>query len=66
MIPSDLPTLSLSWVGNRDRGYDVLILCGPVVVGAIVLFGRSVLTNALAAGYVLAFVVYLLWKGFGA
>lgn len=52
-----------SWIG--DQGYNALILCGPVVVGAIALFGRSVLTTALAAGYVLAFVAYLLWKGLG-
>lgn len=55
---------SLLWSGDRDRGYELLILCGPLVIVSIALLGRSLLTTALAAGYILAFVLYLLWIGF--
>lgn len=65
-IPTEFPLLrSLSRAGDRDRGYEVLILCGPVVIATIALLGRSLLTTALTAGYVLAFVSYLLWNALG-
>lgn len=64
-IPTEFPLVgSLSWTDDRDRGYEVLILCGPVVIVSIALFGRSLLTTTLAAGYILSFVVYLLWMGY--
>lgn len=65
-IPTEFPLIrSLSRAGNWDRGYAVLILCGPVVIVTIALLGRSLLTTALTAGYVLAFVSYLLWNALG-
>lgn len=64
-LPMIFPLVqSLSRGGNRDRGYDMLILCGPLVIVSIALLGRSLLTTALTTGYVLAFVLYLLWIGF--
>ncbi|UPM42631.1 hypothetical protein [Halocatena salina] len=63
-IPSNFPLVrSLPWNGDHDRVYELLILCGPLVIGAIALFGRSVLTTAFAAGYIVVFVLYLLWIG---
>lgn len=65
MIPADIPlirSLFQSGFGGRDTGYDTLILCGPLLIAAIALLGRSPLTIALAVGYISAFVLYILWK----
>lgn len=60
--PDDVPFIgSLSHEG-RGRGFDVLILCGPLLIAVLALLGRSPLTTALAAGYVSAFVLYTLTK----
>lgn len=64
-IPTVFPFIqSLLWNSDRDRGYELLILCGPLVIVSIALLGRSLLTTALTTAYILAFVLYLLWIGF--
>jgi hypothetical protein len=60
--PEDLPILGSLYRSGRDRGYDTLILCGPLLIAVLALFGRSSLTIMLAAGYVSVFVLYTLWK----
>lgn len=58
----DIPFLgSLSHEG-RGRGFDVLIICGPLLIAVLALLGRSPLTTVLAVGYVSAFVLYTLSK----
>lgn len=60
--PEDVPFLgSLSHEG-RSRGFDALILCGPLLIAVLALLGRSQLTTVLAAGYVAAFILYTLMK----
>ncbi|RRJ30375.1 hypothetical protein [Halocatena pleomorpha] len=61
-LPSTVP-LVRALSGDGDRGYELLILSGPVVIGVIALLGRSMVTTALAMGYILAFVLYLVWIG---
>jgi hypothetical protein len=61
--PEDLPLVgALYQFAGRDRGYNALILCGPLLIAVLALLGRSPVTVALAAGYVSAFVLYTLWK----
>lgn len=65
MTPADIPVVGAlfrSGFGGRDTGYDILILCGPLLIAVIALLGRSPLTTALAVGYVSAFVLYTLWN----
>lgn len=64
MTPSleDVPFLGSLSHESRGRGFDALILCGPLLIAVLALLGRSPLTTALAAGYVAAFVLYTLVK----
>lgn len=50
--------------GPDDSVFDALLLAGPLVLLVVALAGRSVVTEALAAGYLLAFVGYVLYLGF--
>lgn len=54
---------SIVETGADDRVFDVLLLCGPVVVLLIAVLGRTLVTVGLAGGYVALFVGYLLYKG---
>ena len=51
--------------GAEDRVFDTLLALGPVAVGAIAVLGRTAVTTAFAAGYVLAYVGYTAAKGAG-
>lgn len=57
----DVPFLG-SLSEGHGRGFDILILCGPLLIAVLALLGRSPLTTVLAAGYVVAFVLYMLMK----
>ena len=62
----ELPVVrTVSESGADDRVFDSLLLVGPVLVVSIAVFGRSVLTVALAAGYISVFLVYVLYQAFG-
>ncbi len=61
LVPTDLASVSfLSWAGDRDPIYDLLILTGPILILLIALLGRMWLTTGLAIGYLLVFVGHLL------
>jgi hypothetical protein len=60
--PEEIPIIGSLYRSGRDRGYDTLILCGPLLIAVIALLGRSPLTTVLAAGYVSVFALYTLWK----
>ena len=65
MKPENLPYVGAVFrFGARDRVLDSILLLGPVVVLAMAVLGRNVVTGALAALYVLSFVAYVLYKGF--
>ena len=49
--------------GPEGWGYDRLLLVAPLVVLVLVIFGRNVLTEALAAAYVLLFLGAFLYNG---
>jgi len=51
--------------GADDRVFDALLAAGPVVVAALALLGRGIVTTALAAGYVAVFALYAVAKGVG-
>lgn len=64
MRPCDLPVVSsVIEAGADDRVLDSLLLGGPLIVGAIVVLERSLLTQALAVAYLVAFVTYTLYQG---
>lgn len=50
--------------GAEDRVFDGLLFVGPIVLLVIALFGRSVITQGLAVGYVTVFVAHVL-RNFG-
>lgn len=61
---SELPVISsVSEAGADDRIWDFLLLIGPVVLGLVVVFGRSVFTESVASGYLVVCVSYVLYKG---
>lgn len=63
MTPEDIPIVGFLFrFDGRDTGYNILILCGPLLIAVLALFGRSLPTMALAVGYVSAFVLYTLWN----
>lgn len=65
MRPRDLPVLDvLLDVGADDRLFDLLLLCGPVVVVLVALVGRTPGSSALALAYVTAFVGNVLYNSF--
>ncbi|SHG96171.1 hypothetical protein [Halobaculum gomorrense] len=56
MRPDDLPVVrTVLRTGADDRGYDALLLAGPVVLALVAVLGRGPSTTALAAGYIAAF-----------
>jgi hypothetical protein len=60
MNAADVPVLG--WVlrsGARSRTFDVLLLCGPLLVALIAIAGRNLLTTTFAVLYVLVFVGYI-------
>ena len=57
MTLHDLPLPgSVRAFGADDRAFDLLLLCGPLVVLLIGLLGRSSWTELVAVAYVAAFV----------
>jgi hypothetical protein len=55
---------ALVQAGPGDRGFDVLMLCGPLLVALIALGGRTLLTSALVAAYLMSFVGYVFYRWF--
>jgi hypothetical protein len=63
MMPRDLPVVSaVVEAGADDRIFDLLLLIGPLVIGLIVLLGRSFVTEAVAVVYIAVFVGYTLYR----
>lgn len=61
----DLPVVSNVFeAGADDRVFDSLLLIGPLVIGLVIVLGRSLVTEALAVTYIGAFVAYVLYRGF--
>ena len=64
MRPRDVPVVgTVVEAGADDRVFDALLLAGPVVIIVVAALGRSPLTVALAAAYIVAFVTYTLSLG---
>jgi hypothetical protein len=62
--PSDLPVVSAVFeAGADDRIFDSLLFFGPLVIGLVVVLGRSILTEVIAAAYIAVFVAYVLYRG---
>ncbi|WP_424005536.1 hypothetical protein ACOZ4I_19400 (plasmid) [Haloarcula salina] len=60
----DIPVITYVFeVGADDRIFDSLLLVGPLVIGLIVVLGRSLFTEALAIVYLAVFVTYTLYQG---
>ncbi len=49
--------------GADNRVFDSLLLLGPLVIGVIIVLGRSLATEILAAVYITVFVTYALYQG---
>ena len=63
MMPRDLPVVSaVVEAGADDRIFDSLLLIGPLVIGLMVLLGRSFVTEAVAVVYIAVFVGYTLYR----
>ena len=63
MMPRDLPVVSaVIEAGADDRIFDSLLLIGPLVIGLIVILGRSLVTEAVAIVYIATFVGYTLYR----
>jgi len=64
MKPRDLPVVSAVFeAGADDRVFDSLLLVGPLIIGLIAVFGRSLATAAVAIAYITVFVGYTLYRG---
>lgn len=64
MRPTDLPIIAqVSDAGADDWVFDTLLFAGPVVIGLIVLFGRSAPTEVVALAYLVVFVCYIVYSG---
>ncbi|QKG94414.1 hypothetical protein EXE43_12730 [Halorubrum sp. SS5] len=64
MKSRDIPVVSaVLEAGADDRVFDSLLLTGPLVIGLVVVFGRSLVTEAVAIAYIAAFVGYTLYRG---
>jgi hypothetical protein len=62
-MPRDLPVVSaVVEAGADDRIFDSLLLIGPLVIGLIVILGRSLITEAVAIVYIATFVGYTLYR----
>ncbi|MFB6093819.1 MAG: hypothetical protein ABEJ77_02630 [Halanaeroarchaeum sp.] len=53
---------ALREAGADDAVFDVLLLVGPVLILGIVALGRTLLTEALATAYLLAFGGRVVWR----
>lgn len=53
----------LTRFGGQDAVFDIMLLVGPPLIVSIAFVGRTVVTSALAGGYILFFLGYLLYKG---
>lgn len=63
MNVADLPVVSDVFdAGADDRVFDALLLCGPLVIGLVVVLGRWWFTEALAVAYIAVFVAYVLYR----
>lgn len=61
MNPRDLPVLSsIIEAGAQDSVFDGLLVVGPLVIAVVAVLGRSLLTEGIAALYVVVFVGYVL------
>ncbi len=61
---SDLPVVSYVFEAGADnRVFDSLLLFGPLVIGLVVILGRTLVTEILAAVYIVVFVAYTLYQG---
>jgi len=64
MKSRDIPVVSaVLEAGADDRVFDSLLLTGPLVIGLVVVFGRSLVTEAVVIAYIAAFVGYTLYRG---
>ena len=64
MRPHDLPVVrQVLASGADDRVLDALLLLGPVVILVLALLGRSPVTVAIAAAYLLAFLLHIVDAG---
>ncbi|GAB7011444.1 hypothetical protein [Halorubrum trueperi] len=64
MKSRDIPFVSaVLEAGADDRVFDSLLLTGPLVIGLVVVLGRSLVTEAVAIAYIAAFVGYTLYRG---
>jgi hypothetical protein len=64
MKSRDIPVVSAVFeAGADDRVFDSLLLIGPLVIGLIVVLGRSLVTEAIAIAYIAVFVGYTLYRG---
>ena len=60
MNAMDVPALGSLWRSRaNDHVFDLLLLCGPLLVVLIVVVGRTPVTTVFAALYVLAFIGYV-------
>lgn len=63
MKSRDIPVVSAVFeAGADDRVFDSLLLTGPLVIGLIVVLGRSFVTEAIAIAYIAVFVGYTLYR----
>ncbi|GGC70802.1 hypothetical protein GCM10007209_35890 [Haloferax sulfurifontis] len=59
----DLPVVSYVFEAGADnRVFDSLLLLGPLVIGLVVILGRSLVTEVLAVVYITVFVTYTLYQ----
>jgi len=64
MKSRDIPVVSAVFeAGADDRVFDSLLLVGLLVIGLVVVLGRSLVTEAVAIAYIAAFVGYTLYRG---
>lgn len=60
----DLPVIEQVFEsGAKDRVFDGLLLLGPIVIGTVAVFGRSILTVGIAVAYLGVFVLHVLENG---
>lgn len=63
MDPEHVPYLGAVFrFGARDRALDTALLVGPAVVSAFAVLGRTVLTTALVASYLVVLTSYVVYK----
>lgn len=64
MNPENLPVVGAVFrFGARDLVLDAILLLGPVVILAMIVVGRNLLTMVVAATYVVSFTAYVLYNG---